>query len=159
MMPKMSRFAAAQDPVFQALNASIAFDYRLGPYDVEQSRAHARMLAASGIIAERDRDALLGGLERVEEELERGDFPFHPDDEDIHMAIERRLTEIVGAVGGRLHTARSRNDQVATDMAMYTRAHALSTLERIQHVQSVLVQLADAHLDWPMPGYTHLQRA
>ena len=75
------------------------------------------------------------------------------------MAIERRLTEIVGPVGGRLHTARSRNDQVATDMAMFTRAHALGTLERIQHVQSVLVQLADAHLDWPMPGYTHLQRA
>jgi argininosuccinate lyase len=155
----MSRFSQPQDRVFQQLNASISFDWRLGPYDVEQSRAHARMLAASGIVSEADRDALLAGLERVERELDDGEFPFEPDDEDIHMAIERRLTEIVGPVGGRLHTARSRNDQVATDMAMFTRAHALGTLERIQHVQSVLVQLADAHLDWPMPGYTHLQRA
>jgi argininosuccinate lyase len=155
----MSRFSQPQDRVFQQLNSSISFDWRLGPYDVEQSRAHARMLAASGIISEADRDALLAGLERVERELDDGEFPFQPDDEDIHMAIERRLTEIVGPVGGRLHTARSRNDQVATDMAMFTRAHALGTLERIQHVQSVLVQLADAHLDWPMPGYTHLQRA
>src|SRR5829696_8564735 len=159
MMPEMSRFAAPQDPVFQALNASIAFDYRLGPYDVEQSRAHARMLAAAGIIDERDRDALLGGLDRVAEELDRGDFPFREDDEDIHMAIERRLTEIVGAVGGRLHTARSRNDQVATDMAMFTRAHALGVLERLTALQTVLVGLAERHLDWPMPGYTHLQRA
>src|SRR4051794_14947079 len=155
----MSRFSQPQDRVFQQLNASIGYDWRLGPYDVEQSRAHARMLAASRIISEADRDALLAGLERVERELDDGEFPFQPDDEDIHMAIERRLTEIVGPVGGRLHTARSRNDQVATDMAMFTRAHALGTLERIQHVQSVLVQLADAHIDWPMPGYTHLQRA
>src|SRR4051794_25263656 len=131
----MSRFSQPQDRVFQQLNASIGYDWRLGPYDVEQSRAHARMLAASRIISEADRDALLAGLERVERELDDGEFPFQADDEDIHMAIERRLTEIVGAVGGRLHTARSRNDQVATDMAMFTRAHALGTLERIQHVQ------------------------
>ncbi len=117
------------------------------------------MLASTGIISAADRDALLAGLERVARELDAGEFPFLEDDEDIHMAIERRLTEIAGPVGGRLHTARSRNDQVATDVAMFTRAHALGTLERIQHVQSVLVQLADAHLDWPMPGYTHLQRA
>jgi argininosuccinate lyase len=155
----MSRFSQPQDPVFQELNASIGFDWRLGPYDVEQSRAHATMLAASGIISEADRDALLQGLQRVERELDEGDFLFDAGDEDIHMAIERRLTEIAGPVGGRLHTARSRNDQVATDMAMFTRAHALTTLERLQHLQSVLVQLADAHLDWPMPGYTHLQRA
>jgi argininosuccinate lyase len=155
----MSRFTQPPARVFQQLNASIGFDWRLGPYDVEQSRAHAKMLAEAGIISAADRDALLAGLERVERELDDGEFPFHVDDEDIHMAIERRLTEIAGPVGGRLHTARSRNDQVATDMAMFTRAHALGTLERIQHVQSVLVQLADAHLDWPMPGYTHLQRA
>src|SRR5690348_7041949 len=117
------------------------------------------MLAAAGIITDSDRDELLSGLDRVAEELDAGEFKFQPDDEDIHMAIERRLTEIVGPVGGRLHTARSRNDQVATDMAMFTRAHALGTLERLQRLQSVLVQLADAHMDWPMPGYTHLQRA
>ena len=84
---------------------------------------------------------------------------FREDDEDIHMAIERRLTEIAGPVGGKLHTARSRNDQVATDVAMFTRAHALGTVERLQGLQSAIVQLADRHLDWPMPGYTHLQRA
>src|ERR687883_860143 len=155
----MSRFSQPQDPVFRQLNASIGFDYRLAPYDVEQSRAHARMLAAGGIISEADRDALLGGLDRVEAELDAGEFDFRDDDEDIHMAVERRLTEIVGPVGGRLHTARSRNDQVATDMAMFTRAHALQTLEKLQALQSALVQLAERHEDWAMPGYTHLQRA
>ena len=155
----MSRFSIPQDPVFQQLNASIGFDWRLGPYDVEQSRAHARMLAAAGIVSAHDCDELLNGLERVAAELDSGEFAFLPDDEDIHMAIERRLTEIAGPVGGKLHTARSRNDQVATDMAMFTRAHALGTMERLQALQSTLVQLADRHLDWPMPGYTHLQRA
>jgi len=155
----MSRFSLPQDPVFQQLNASISFDWRLGPYDLEQSRAHAKMLAEAGIISAADRDALLNGLDRVADELDSGAFEFRPDDEDIHMAIERRLTEIVGPVGGKLHTARSRNDQVATDMAMFTRAHALGTVERLQHLQSALVQLADRHLDWAMPGYTHLQRA
>jgi argininosuccinate lyase len=159
MMATMSRFSQPQDPVFQELNASIGFDWRLAPYDIEQSRAHATMLAARDIISDADRDALLGGLERVEAELEAGEFVFHDDDEDIHMAVERRLTEIVGPVGGRLHTARSRNDQVATDMAMFTRAHALTAIERLQALQSTIVLLAERHLDWPMPGYTHLQRA
>src|SRR3954454_14052182 len=159
MMAGMSRFSQPQDPIFQQLNASIGFDWRLAPYDIEQSRAHARMLAAAGIIGEADRDALLGGLDRVAEELDAGEFPFQESDEDIHMAVERRLTEIVGPVGGRLHTARSRNDQVATDMAMFTRAHALVAIERLQALQSTIVQLAERHLDWPMPGYTHLQRA
>jgi len=155
----VSRFSQPQDPVFAALNASIGFDWRLGPYDIEQSRAHAKMLAATGIISEADRDVLLGGLERVAEELDSGSFPFRDDDEDIHMAVERRLTEIVGAVGGRLHTARSRNDQVATDVAMFTRAHALRTIQSLQDLQTVVLRVAEAHLDWAMPGYTHLQRA
>jgi argininosuccinate lyase len=155
----MARFSLPQDPVFHQLNASLAFDWRLGPYDVEQSRAHAKMLAEAGIISGHDRDELLSGLERVEDELESGAFPFRDDDEDIHMAIERRLTEIAGPVGGRLHTARSRNDQVATDVAMFTRAHALTTIERLGHLQSTIVQLAERHLEWAMPGYTHLQRA
>jgi argininosuccinate lyase len=158
-MPTMSRFSIPQDPVFQQLNASIGFDWRLGPYDIEQSRAHAKMLAAIGVLSQQDVRELLNGLERVEAELDAGEFPFRPDDEDIHMAIERRLTEIVGPVGGKLHTARSRNDQVATDMAMFTRAHALGTVDRLARLQSTLVQLADRHLEWPMPGYTHLQRA
>ena len=95
----------------------------------------------------------------MEAELDGGTFPFAADDEDIHMAVERRLTEIVGPVGGKLHTARSRNDQVATDVAMFTRAHALETMKKLQHLQSVLVSLAERHEDWAMPGYTHLQRA
>src|ERR687883_366202 len=155
----MSRFSQAQDPGFRALNASIAFDWRLGPYDVEQSRAHARMLAASGVISDSDRDTLLAGLDRVEAELDAGEFPFLDSDEDIHMAVERRLTEIVGAAGGRLHTARSRNDQVATDMAMFTRAHALTAKELIIALMATLVDVSEKHLDWAMPGYTHLQRA
>ena len=155
----MSRFSEPQDPAFQALNASIDFDRRLWPFDVAQSRAHARMLAARGIIAEADRDALLAGLDEVERELADGRFPFAPDDEDIHMAIERRLTDVVGAVGGRLHTARSRNDQVATDVALFTREAAAVAVQRIEALVRALLVAAERHLDWPMPGYTHLQRA
>src|SRR6187402_390593 len=110
----MSRFSEPQDPAFRALNTSLSFDQRLWPFDVAQSRAHARMLAARGIIEEADRDALLSGLDAVEAELRDGTFPFRDDDEDIHMAVERRLTELAGPVGGKLHTARSRNDQAVT---------------------------------------------
>ena len=117
------------------------------------------MLAAQGIITTGDRDQLHRGLEQVRGELAEGTFPFAHGDEDIHMAIERRLTEIVGRVGGKLHTARSRNDQVATDMAMFVRAHAQDAVERIARLAVTLVQQAEQHLDWPMPGYTHLQRA
>ena len=141
------------------MNASIAFDRRLWPEDLAQSRAHARMLAAREIISLEDRDALLAGLQEVERELSEGRFPFDPDDEDIHMAVERRLTEIAGPVGGRLHTARSRNDQVVTDLAMYTRARAHAARETIGALMAVLLRRAEEHLNWPMPGYTHLQRA
>jgi len=155
----VSRFREPQHPDFQRLNASIAFDRRLWPYDVAQSRAHARMLADRGIIAVEDRDALLKGLDAVENELAEDRFPFAPDDEDIHMAIERRLTEIAGPVGGKLHTARSRNDQVVTDLAMYTRERAESTQVSVGVLMDALLEQAKAHLDWAMPGYTHLQRA
>ena len=155
----MSRFSEPQDPAFQRLNASIAFDRRLGPYDVAQSRAHVTMLAAVGVIEEGDRDALLATLDQVERELEDGTFPFAQDDEDIHMAVERRVTELAGRVGGRMHTARSRNDQVATDMAMFVRAHAELAERACAELMAVLVEVAEAHLDWPMPAYTHLQRA
>jgi argininosuccinate lyase len=155
----MSRFSEPQDPAFQRLNASIGFDRRLWPYDVAQSRAHATMLAASGIIEAADRDALHAGLDRVETELREGTFAFAPDDEDIHMAIERRLTEIAGPVGGRLHTARSRNDQVATDVALFTRDAAGDCVAKVEALMRALVDAAERHVDWPMPGYTHLQRA
>jgi argininosuccinate lyase len=155
----VSRFREPQDPAFQALNASIDFDRRLWPHDIAQSRAHARMLAAQGIVSEADRDALLAGLDAVEAELREGTFPFAPDDEDIHMAIERRLTEVAGPVGGRLHTARSRNDQVATDVALFTRAAAREAEAAITGLIAALIDAAERHLDWPLPGYTHLQRA
>ena len=155
----MSRFSEPPDPVFLRLDSSIGFDWRLGPYDVAQSRAHAQMLAASGIIADEERDELLRGLDQVGFELADGTFPLEPDEVDIHMAVERRLTAIVGPVGGKLHTARSRNDQVATDLAMFTRAHALGALDGLRALQATLLDLAERHLDWAMPGYTHLQRA
>ncbi len=156
----MSRFHEPQHRDFQRLNASIGFDQRLWPQDIEQSRAHACMLAERGIISAEDRDALLAGLEQVTRELRPpGEFRFDPDDEDIHMAIERRLTEIVGSVGGRLHTARSRNDQVVTDLAMYTRDRTADAQNTITLLMAALLERAEEHIDWPMPGYTHLQRA
>ena len=155
----MSRFAHGPDPAFHALNRSLGFDWRLAPYDIAQSRAHAGMLAAQGIIDEEDRDALHAALDAVEVELEQGVFPWEESDEDIHMAVERRVTEIAGPVGGKLHTARSRNDQVATDVALFVRAHARRAEESVEALMAALVARAEEHLDWPMPAYTHLQRA
>jgi argininosuccinate lyase len=155
----MSRFSEPQDPAFRRLNASIGFDRRLAPFDIAQSRAHVEMLAAVGVIPAADRDALLAALDEVGRELDEGRFAFAPDDEDVHMAIERRVTELAGLAGGRLHTARSRNDQVATDMAMFVRAHAQRALDGCEALMAVLAEVAEAHVDWPMPAYTHLQRA
>ncbi len=155
----MSRFHEPQHPDFQRLNTSIGFDRRLWRQDVAQSRAHAAMLAERGIISGDDREALLAALSAVEAELYEQRFPFADGDEDIHMAIERRVTEIAGSVGGKLHTARSRNDQVVTDLVMYTRERSLDTQRAIVSLMSVLLERAEEHIDWPMPGYTHLQRA
>jgi argininosuccinate lyase len=155
----MSRFSAPQDPLFQRLNSSVAFDYRLAPYDLEQSLAHARMLASREIIGRDDLEAIERGLSVVRAEIDDDSFEVRADDEDIHMAIERRLIEVAGPVGGKLHTARSRNDQVATDVALFVRAHALSARELLLELMEVLVDTAERHLDWRMPGYTHLQRA
>jgi argininosuccinate lyase len=155
----VSRFSEPQDAAFRALNDSLSFDWRLGPYDVEQSRAHASMLAAREIISATERDELQRALEQVGQELAEGSFPYSDGDEDIHMAIERRVTELAGRVGGKLHTARSRNDQVATDVAMFVRAHAYRAIEQTERVATTLIDVAETHIDWPMPGYTHLQRA
>jgi argininosuccinate lyase len=155
----MSRFSEPQDPLFQALNSSISFDFRLWPHDIAQSQAHAKMLANSGIVSAEDAAAIGRGLERVRDEIESGRFEVRPDDEDVHMAIERRLTELTGDAGARLHTARSRNDQVATDVAMLVRAHTLDAKSLLADLMGTLVELAERHVDWPMPGYTHLQRA
>ncbi len=155
----MSRFSEPQHPVFRALNTSLGFDRRLWHHDIAQSRAHARMLAARQIIGDADRDALLEALHAVEAELADGAFDFDQGDEDIHMAIERRVTEVAGAVGGKLHTARSRNDQVATDVALFTRDAAGHATRAVDALAQALIDAAEAHLDWPLPGYTHLQRA
>lgn len=155
----MSRFSQPQDPLFQALDRSLDVDRRLWPYDVAQSRAHSSMLAARGIISEADRDAIHAALTTVEEELAQGRFPFLPDDVDIHMAIERRVTELAGRSGGKIHTGRSRNDQVATDLALYVRDHAVRLADQVEALARTLVEVAAQHLDWALPGYTHLQRA
>jgi argininosuccinate lyase len=155
----VSRFREPQHEDFVRMNTSVGFDRRLWPQDIEGSRAHVKMLAAQEIVTDEDRDVLLDGLDRVEAELADGRFAFAEGDEDIHMAVERRLTELVGPVGGRLHTARSRNDQVATDLVLYTRARAREAQESIAGVMAVLVERAEQHVDWPLPGYTHLQRA
>jgi argininosuccinate lyase len=155
----MPRLPGEQDPLFRRLNASIDFDRRLWPQDIAGSRAHIGALRAAGVITDEELAALSTGLDAVAGELERGEFGFRDADEDIHMAIERRLTEIAGPVGGKLHTARSRNDQVATDLALYVRARAERARELIAELMARLLGMAEAHSDWQMPGYTHLQRA
>ncbi|HEX3801278.1 MAG TPA: argininosuccinate lyase [Solirubrobacteraceae bacterium] len=155
----MSRFAEPQSDAFRRLNDSLSFDWRLAPFDVQQSVAHAAMLAACGIISLEDRDALHAALAVVADEVRDSTFPFAEGDEDVHMAIERRVTELAGDAGGRLHTGRSRNDQVATDMAMFTRQAARDAAAATLAVVQTLIELAEQHIDWPMPGYTHLQRA
>ncbi len=155
----MPRFDTPQDPLFRRINASLGFDRRLWPQDIRGSLAHARALERAGVLDRDELEALRDGLGRVADELERGEFPFDPEDEDIHMAIERRLTELVGPVGGKLHTGRSRNDQVATDMALYVRERSERAVGLLTALMSTLADVAEQHADWPMPGYTHLQRA
>jgi argininosuccinate lyase len=155
----VSRFRDPPDPLFRRLNASIGFDRRLAPHDVEQSRAHARALRAAEVLDDEELARMEEGLETVAGELEGGSFSPVAEDEDIHMAIERRLTEIVGPLGGKLHTGRSRNDQVATDLALYVREHAALARGLVGSLMGRLLELAERHVDWPMPGYTHLQRA
>jgi argininosuccinate lyase len=155
----MSRFGEEQDPLFRRINSSISFDWRLAEFDIEQSKAHARALERLGVLDEGELEKIAEGLEQVAGELEHGSFEFSPDDEDIHMAIERRLTELIGPVGGKLHTARSRNDQVATDLALLVRSHSARAIALLETLMETLVAQADAHRDWPSPAYTHLQRA
>jgi argininosuccinate lyase len=155
----MPRFEQEPDPDFWQLNASLSFDRRLAPYDVRQSRAHARALRSAGVLDDGELAALLDGLDRVEAELESGDFPFAAADEDIHMAIERRLTELAGRVGGKIHTGRSRNDQVATDLAMFVADRAGVARELLAACLGEIHSLAAEHRGARLPGYTHLQRA
>jgi argininosuccinate lyase len=154
-----ARFAKAMDPAAAALNASIDFDRRLLRDDVRGSQAHARMLAAVGLISQDDADKIVAGLDRTAEEIASGARPLSAALEDIHMNVEARLTELVGEPGRRLHTARSRNDQVATDLKLYARAACAEILAAIDRARVSLCRRARQHAATLLPGYTHLQRA
>ncbi len=141
------------------LNASVGFDHRLLPFDVAGSQAHARMLAARGILSQADADRICAGLDEVKARFEKGELEFDPQLEDVHMNVEQRLTESIGEAGGRLHTARSRNDQVATDLRLYTRAATNELIAAIARLGRAIVTQARENLDVLLPGDTHLQRA
>ena len=153
------RFADGPDAIMEAINASIGFDKRMAKQDIEGSRAHAAMLAAQGILRDSDAEAIREGLLTVLSEIESGKFDFKPSLEDIHMNVEARLKEIVGEPAGRLHTARSRNDQVATDFKLWVREQMDAALEGITALQKAFLAQAEAGADWVMPGFTHLQTA
>ncbi|MCK4177342.1 argininosuccinate lyase [Aciditerrimonas ferrireducens] len=142
-----------------AYTASLGFDRRLAVHDLIGSRAHVRGLARSGLLAEEEAAILLAALDRVEAELASGDFVFQPGDEDIHTAVERRVTEIAGDVGAKLHTGRSRNDQVATDLRLYCRQALGEVAQAVVALMGVLAERAAEAGDAYLPGYTHLQRA
>lgn len=151
------RFTGAVDPLMDAFNASIHFDRRMYAADCIGSIAYAKALAKNSIITEQERDQLIGGLEKVMVEWENKTFELKAGDEDIHTANERRLGELVGSVAGKLHTGRSRNDQVATDMRIWLRDEASSILAHLKELISITVNRADKEMDVLMPGYTHLQ--
>lgn len=155
------RFAEAPDRLAQQFNASWTFDRRLALVDIEGSLAHAAMLAKQGIISAEEAEALRRGLLEVRQEIVEGTFAWREELEDVHMNIETRLTELVGPVGGKLHTARSRNDQVATDLRLWLRGELSAILGELEALRRVLVQQAEKYLEPPLilPGYTHLQRA
>ena len=153
------RFAAGPDAIMEAINASIGFDQRLASQDIAGSRAHAAMLAAQGIITDKDAEAISEGLLTVLSEIESGDFPFSTALEDIHMNVEARLKEIVGEPAGRLHTARSRNDQVAVDFRLWVRDQCDAAYVALAALMQALIGQAEQGADWVMPGFTHLQTA
>ncbi|MBW2620662.1 MAG: argininosuccinate lyase [Deltaproteobacteria bacterium] len=153
------RFSEKTDIMVEDFTSSIDIDKRLYSYDIKGSIAHCRMLAKTSIISEEDASSLIEGLGVIKREIDRGDFQFDKSLEDIHMHIETRLIEKVGKVAQKLHTARSRNDQVVLDVRMYLREETLNTVKRLVVLQKVIVELAKAHIDVVLPGYTHLQRA
>lgn len=153
------RFESALHPAIAHFNASIGFDIELIEYDLTGSIAHAKMLAHTGIISPEEGDQLVAGLEQIRQEYREGKFNPGIDAEDVHFAVERRLTEIAGDVGKKLHTARSRNDQVGTDTRLYLRAQIDQIRMQLREFQGVLLDLAQANVETLIPGYTHLQRA
>src|ERR1700742_2222609 len=155
----MARFRKDPDPRFWRMNRSLPFDWQLAPYDIVQSQAHARGLVRVGVLTEAAAEEIAAGLDRGQAGFEAPGFEFKPADEDIHMAIERLLGEEIGALAGKLHTGRSRNDQVATDIAMVVSAASRRAMRLCADAMEGLLGLAETHRDWPMPAYTPLQRA
>jgi argininosuccinate lyase len=153
------RFSVKPDALMQAINVSIGFDRRLAMQDLAGSRAHAAMLAATGVITAADEAAIQQGLGLIEAEMEAGSFPFREEFEDIHMNVEQRLKELIGEPAGRLHTARSRNDQVALDLRLWVRGACDRTVDALRGLQRALLTQAEAHAATLMPGFTHLQPA
>ncbi|MBM4257528.1 MAG: argininosuccinate lyase [Deltaproteobacteria bacterium] len=153
------RFAEGANPLMEAFTSSLHFDKKLAPYDIRGSIAHCQMLVKQKILSRVEGDQIVKGLRAVEQELRSEKFVFLPSDEDIHMAIERRLTERVGPVGGKLHTARSRNDQVLLDVRLYLRDEIANIIELLSALQNQLARMAKRYRDLVIPGYTHLQRA
>ena len=157
--PWGGRFVIDTHAQVEAFTASIHFDRRLAPYDIAGSIAHAQMLGKCGILDKGEMDAIVNGLGEIRQEIERGEFRIEAALEDIHMHVEQRLRDKIGEVAGKLHTARSRNDQVALDLRLYLREAIQQIREKIQSLQQELVAKAEVHLGTIMPGYTHLQRA
>jgi len=153
------RFASGPDAIMEEINASIGFDYRLARQDIAGSKAHVAMLAQAGIVSQADADAIANGLDEVAREIESGKFVFSRALEDIHMNIEMRLAELIGPTAGRLHTARSRNDQVALDFKLWVRDTIDEINLQLADLQLALVEKASAYADAVMPGFTHLQSA
>eukprot|EP00171_Calliarthron_tuberculosum_P011477 IDg11477t1 len=153
------RFDAAPNELVARMGQSVSYDKRLYKHDIAGSTAHARMLGRQGIIPQTDADAIVKGLAQVREEIEAGKFQWSPALEDVHMNIESRLTELIGPAGARLHSGRSRNDQVATDIRLYLREQADHMRAAIINLQRALVRLASKHTDTVLPGFTHMQHA
>ncbi|MEM7768880.1 MAG: argininosuccinate lyase [Cyanobacteria bacterium P01_A01_bin.37] len=153
------RFESALHPAIAHFNASIGFDIALIEYDITGSQAHATMLSKTGIISQEEGEAIVAGLEQVRQEHRAGTFQPGVDAEDVHFAVERRLTELIGDTGKKLHTARSRNDQVGTDTRLYLRDQITRIRQQLIAFQTVLLQQAEQHVETLIPGYTHLQRA
>ena len=148
------RFDMPTNKLVESYNATIMLEQRLCPFDIKGSIAHATMLGRQGIITESEANTIIGGLRQVDKEIEDGQFVFDTADEDIHMAIERRMTEIIGPVGGKLHTGRSRNDQTTVDSKMHMRATIREIQQDIVNLQKIIIAKAENNINAIMPGYT-----
>jgi len=157
--PWGGRFAGPTERKVEEYTASLSFEWRLYPYDIQGSIAYARALVKAGVLTEVEGGRITRGLEEIHKKLDEGQIDLDPAHEDIHMYIEHRLIEKVGELGGKLHTGRSRNEQIALDLRLYLRAENGRIVDEIRDLQEALLEQAERHLDVVMPGYTHLQRA